>query len=143
MMRSTIAILLGLTLLACDTARDSGSEALDSVGSRLEKGAGRVEDKLEEKITGAVSKLKAESREAEVEAVLGRMRGFDSVEVEMTDSVNVTLRGRVASEQDKVRARELVQGIKGIVTVTDSMVVGAGALRNDTTISRDSTKPAR
>lgn len=131
MIRITIAAALALVLMSCDTSRDVSSETLDSVGSRVER-------KLEEKITGAVSRLKEEGREAQVAAVLGRMRGLDGITVKMNDSSSVTLRGNVASEQDRSRALDIVAGIKGIATVIDSLSVGGMAAGSDSLSSRDS-----
>jgi hypothetical protein len=140
MNRIILALVLAAGLCSCDNARDAGSKTLDSVGTTLEKGLEKGADKVEEGIGTAVTSLKKGTREVEIEAVLGRIRGLEKVDVTVTDSSAVTLSGVVATEADKARAADIASSIKGVGQVTNNIAVGAIP---DTTKRNADTTPRR
>jgi hypothetical protein len=125
-------LLVGITAVGCDRKGQQGSTTLDSVGSKIERGA----DKVGEKLDTAVSGIRTALNEADIQRMLHRMNGMDSVDVELTSGGDATLKGSVPSEEKRTEAERIVREIKGVHSVTNALSVGA-AMRGDCSARRD------
>src|SRR5438874_2711694 len=120
--RFAIALLLVVAILAGCSRSDQQqtSTTLDTVGSKIKQGA----EKVGEKLDTAVSGIKTSFNEAEIQRMLHKMNGMDSVKIELTSGGDVILKGSVPSQEKRTEAQRIVQEIKGVHNVIDSLVIG-------------------
>jgi osmotically-inducible protein OsmY len=128
-----VLIILGLTLLPAtgcdrpDTSRNGGEMdtidgrvRLDSVGNRLQEGARTIGEKLDTAMSG----LKTNMDEAQIQMALHQIKGMDSIRVDLSRDGNVTLSGSVPTESKRMDAERIVQEIKGVSGVNNQLHVG-------------------
>jgi osmotically-inducible protein OsmY len=106
-----------------------GRVRLDSVGNKLERGAKTIGEKLDTAMSG----LKTNLNEAQIQMALHQIKGMDSIRVDLSRDGKVTLSGSVPTEEKRMDAERIVQEIKGVSGVNNQLfVTGSDSILSDT-----------
>ena len=142
-MHRTLSALLSLSLLlfaACDGGEGNGGDIdLDSTGAKIERGIEKVGNEIDTAWTG----VKTEAKEAQLQAMLGRIRGMENVELDMSPEGAVRLYGNVPSDERKQFAEKIATETIGVTAVANELVVGTvvdSTTKRDTAVLSDTVR---